>query len=159
MAKILGMHYNPNEPIELLNQDIITGLQALTTKEQALPYFKTLCKRIYNGKTFSQQEIFESILRSIIFNFPETEIKAKLQLIIEITESIELTNMAPFLESITDVISSYSLQTLKQLFAYLYNNVNDTEDHYNAWYVNLQTKYDELMRKMVPIMDWINSDE
>jgi hypothetical protein len=159
MAKILGMNYNPNEPIELLNQDIITGLQTLTNKEQALPYFKTLCKRIYNGKTFSQQEIFESILRSIICNFPETEIKAKLQLIIEITESIELTNMAPFLESITDVISSYSLQTLKQLFAYLYNNVNDTEDHYNAWYVNLQTKYDELMRKMVPIMDWINGDE
>jgi len=124
-----------------------------------LPYFKKMCKRIYNGKIFDQQHIFESILRTIICDFPEPEIKVKLQLITGLTESIELTTMGPFLESITDAISNYSLQTLKQLFGYLYNNVNDTEDYYNAWYVNLQNKYDDLMKKMVPIMDWINSDE
>ena len=44
-------------------------------------------------------------------------------------------------------------------FVFLYNYVNDTEDEYNKWYTNLQDCNMPLMQKMVPIMDWINSDE
>jgi hypothetical protein len=159
MAKILGNTYNPDTPTTLLNNDVISSLSMITDKEQSLQVFKKLCKRVYNGTVFDQGIIFQHILNTIISTVPEKEIKQTLLQLTLLCKCIDIHDMYEFLTSITVHLALFSDATLTIVFTFLYNYVDDTEDEYNRWYTNLQDSNMALMQKMVPIMDWINSDE
>jgi hypothetical protein len=178
MAKILGNreNYSHATPIELLKDDVISSISIITDKEQALQIFRKLCKRIYKGIVFEQDTIFKTIVYTIVNDLPEQEIKLKIASLTKLAENFTISDMAEFLISITEKLSQFSDTTLKVIFAFLYNYVNDNEDEYNTWYTNLQdcntvctglqdqcnatgVSGISLMQKMVPIMDWINSDE
>ena len=158
MIKILGNTYIPVTPSELLRSDIITGVSALTDKEQALHLFRKLCKRVYNGVVFDQNAIFKLMVYTIMNDFPEQEIKHRLVLLTKLADALTIPNMAEFLTSITPRLEQFQTATLKFIFTFLYNYVNDTEEEYNLWYTNLQDGNMSLMQKMVTIIDWINSD-
>lgn len=159
MVKILGDTYIPATPNTLLSDDIINSLSIFTDKEQTLQVFRKLFKRIYNGTVFEQETIFKTIVHTIISVTPEHEIKQQITSITKLAENFTIPNMSEFLTSITGNLAQFSDATLKIVFVFLYNYVNDTEDEYNKWYTNLQDCNMPLMQKMVPIMDWINSDE
>lgn len=159
MVKILGDTYIPATPNTLLSDDIINSLSIFTDKEQTLQVFRKLFKRIYNGTVFEQETIFKTIVHTIISVTPEHEIKQQITSITKLSENFTIPNMSEFLTSITGNLAQFSDATLKIVFVFLYNYVNDTEDEYNKWYTNLQDCNMPLMQKMVPIMDWINSDE
>jgi hypothetical protein len=159
MAKILGNTYTPTMPNMLLNEDIISSLSIITDKEQSLQVFKKLCKRVYNGTVFDQGIIFQHILNTIISIVPEKEIKQTLLQLTLLCTCIDIHDMYEFLTSITAQLALFSDATLTIVFTFLYNYVDATEDEYNRWYTNLQDSNMALIQKMVPIMDWINSDE
>lgn len=166
IVKILGNKLSPPTiPSELLRYDIITGLSTLTDKEQVLQLFKKLCKRVYNGTVFEQENIFKTIIYTIIYDIPEQEIKRHIMLLTGLAETFTIPNMTEFLTSITTQLIQFQVVTLKFIFTFLYNYVNDTDEEYNLWYGKLQ-EYDAdsnnsnvtLMQKMTPIIDWINSE-
>jgi hypothetical protein len=159
MIKILGNKYDPTCPNTLLRNDIITNLPMLTNKDQSVQVFRKLVKRIYNGIVFDQETIFKTIIHTIISVIPEHEIKKHIAALTKLAENFTIYDMAEFLTAITNNLAQFSDTTLKIVFVFLYNYVNDTEDEYNKWYTNLQDCNMPLMQKMVSVMDWINSDE
>lgn len=140
MVKILGNGdtYIPVSPIELLRTDIITGVSALKDKEQGVQLFKKLCKRVYNGVVFEQETVFKKMVYTIVNDFPEQEIKLYFTLLTKLAEALTITNMSEFLTSITERLDALQTTTLKVIFTFLYNYVNDTEEEYNLWYSNLK---------------------
>lgn len=161
MVKILGDKYSPHHAIDLLRADIASYLPNFTNTETVITHFKTLCKRIYNGVVFEQSQVFEQIIYTIITSLSESEIKDKLKPLTKLAEYVSITDMTEFLTSITNHLTHLTKPTLQTIFGFLYNYVDDTEENYNLWYTNLQSTPAnmDLMTKVSPIMDWINSNE
>jgi hypothetical protein len=97
-------------------------------------------------------------VHTIISVTPEAEIKKRITSVTKLAENFTITNMSEFLTDITGNLAQFSDATLKVVFVFLYNYVNDTEEEYNLWYTKIQDCNMALMQKMVPIIDWINSD-